>query len=217
MNSLPGISLLRKVSILTIAVSLLLTACYFYADKSIVFYFYAIDSRKYHWLHLVQQLPELLLMISPLLFLTAFILKNKNIQPHLRYFFFAVSLSVLFTTIVKSLLKYLFGRYWPETFENNNPSLLHGGVYGFHPFHVGVSYSSFPSGHTAIIFAVATCIWVIYPRLRWVAVLISLSVSLSLLVLYYHFLSDLLAGAYVGIVMSVFVTELLRKKYAYLC
>jgi membrane-associated phospholipid phosphatase len=217
MNSLPGTSLLKKVSLLTIAVSLLLTVCYFYADKSIVYYFYAIDSRQYHWIHLVQQLPELLLMVSPLLLLAAFVLKNKNTQPQLRYFFFAASVSVLFTMVMKSLLKYFSGRYWPETFENNNPSLLHGGVYGFHPFHTGVSYSSFPSGHAATIFAFATCMWISYPRLRWVAVLISFSVSLALLVLYYHFLSDLLAGAYIGIVVSVFVSELLRKKYAYLC
>jgi membrane-associated phospholipid phosphatase len=203
-------TLLKKIIILTIVTSLLIVCSYFYADKSIVYFFYSLGTRKYHWLYMVQQLPELLLMISALLLITAFILKNRNVQQRLRQFLFLVPVSIWIAAFVKSLLKYVCGRYWPETFENNNPSLLHDGMYGFHPFHAGVSYSSFPSGHAATIFAFATCIWIIYTRLRWVSVLVSLSVSLALLVLYYHFLSDLIAGAYIGILAGIFVNKLLR-------
>ena len=64
-------------------------------------------------------------------------------------------------------LAYAFGRYWPETWINDNPSLIRDGAYGFHPFHHGIAYDSFPSGHTARTLVVAAVIWIAYPRWRW--------------------------------------------------
>ena len=47
---------------------------------------------------------------------------------------FVCSLAVIFTEITKSMLKLIFGRTWPETWVDNNPSFIRDGVYGF-PLH----------------------------------------------------------------------------------
>ena len=150
--------------------------------------------------------------LSPLLLIIAFTLKNINTQVHLKSFLFITSNSILLANLVKFPLKFIFGRYWPQTFKGNNLSLLHDGAYGFNPFHWGINYSSFPSGHTATVFAFVTIVWAMYPRFRWISVIMCKMVSIALMVLYYHFVSDLLAGAYMGIVIGIIVYTLLQKK-----
>ena len=57
------------------------------------------------------------------------------------------------------------GRYWPTRWREGNPSLIGSGEYGFHPFHAGRAYESFPSGHAAVVFAVLSILWLCYPRM----------------------------------------------------
>ena len=76
------------------------------------------------------------------------------------------SISLIVAESFKNELKFIFGRTWPETWINGNPSLIHDGVYGFNFFHGGPGYASFPSGHTTAACAVASVLWICYPRLR---------------------------------------------------
>ena len=49
----------------------------------------------------------------------------------------AIAVNRVVTEEMKDVLKWVFGRTWPETWKGNNPSLIADGVYGFHPFHSG--------------------------------------------------------------------------------
>lgn len=109
------------------------------------------------------------------------------------------SLSVLVTEALKRQLKFVFGRAWPETWVNNNPSFIRNGDYQFHFMHGGDVYQSFPSGHMATACAVIAVLWVLYPKWRWIYSAVVLIVGLGLVLLNLHFLSDVLAGAFVGI------------------
>ena len=81
----------------------------------------------------------------------------------------------------------------------NNPSLIRDGVYGFNPFHeAGIAYTSFPSGHTAAICALTSVLWICYPRFWPLYLALILAVSIGLVGADYHFLSDVIAGAFVG-------------------
>jgi membrane-associated phospholipid phosphatase len=113
--------------------------------------------------------------------------------------FVLCSLSLGAATVIKGQLKYVFGRTWPETWLRNNPSLIRDGVYGFHPFHGGRAYESFPSGHTAVTFAVVSVLWICYPRFRPLFAVIGLGVAVGLVGANFHFLSDVIAGAFVGV------------------
>jgi membrane-associated phospholipid phosphatase len=108
-------------------------------------------------------------------------------------------ISVVMAEATKNQLKFVFGRTWPDTWINNNPSLIHDGVYGFNLFHGGDAYASFPSGHTTVTCALVSVLWVLYPQFRAVYALAVLAVVAGLLGANYHFLSDIIAGGFVGV------------------
>ncbi len=109
------------------------------------------------------------------------------------------SASLIVAAAIKDQLKFAFGRTWPETWVQNNPSLIRDDVFGFNPFHGGIGYASFPSGHTTVTCAVVAVLWLMYPRLRLLYAACVLVVAVGLLGADYHFLSDVIAGAFLGI------------------
>lgn len=106
--------------------------------------------------------------------------------------------SVITTETVKNGLKWIFGRPWPDSWRGNEPSFIRNGDYQFHWFNGGDLYSSFPSGHMAAAMAVLSVLWIYYPRLRPGCVAIALFVALGLVGSNFHFLGDVLAGAFLG-------------------
>jgi membrane-associated phospholipid phosphatase len=121
------------------------------------------------------------------------------------------SVSLIVARAAKDQLKILFGRTWPETWVNNNPSLIADGTFGFHLFHTGPGFESFPSGHTTAICAVAATLWIYYPRLGALYLLPVLVVSVGLIGANYHFVSDILAGSFIGTSIAIFCTALFSK------
>jgi membrane-associated phospholipid phosphatase len=118
------------------------------------------------------------------------------------------SLSLIVAELTKTQLKLFFGRTWPDTFVNDNPSFLRDGVYGFNLFHGGRGYASFPSGHTAVTCAVITVLWIYYPRWRPLYALAIVAVGIGLIGANYHFLGDVIAGGFVGISSGWMLTSL---------
>src|SRR6202035_331252 len=87
--------------------------------------------------------------LAPVLVLLAVVRMAWGPLSRLERTLFAASVSLMVAVAFEYYLKFLFGRYWPETWVDDNPSLIGDGAYGFHPFHFGTAYGSFPSGHTA--------------------------------------------------------------------
>jgi membrane-associated phospholipid phosphatase len=110
--------------------------------------------------------------------------------------------SVAVAVLVKDELKFAFGRLWPETWFRNNPSFIRDGLYGFFPFHGGSGYYSFPSGHTTLICTAMTVWWLCYPRWRPLYALAVAAVAIGLVGANFHFLSDVIAGGFVGITVG---------------
>ena len=118
------------------------------------------------------------------------------------------SLSLIVAELTKAQLKPFFGRTWPDTWINDNPSFLRDGVYGFNFFHGGRAYASFPSGHTAVACAVLAVLWIYYPRWRPLYALAALAVAVGLIGANYHFVSDVIAGGFVGVSSAWMLTSL---------
>ena len=93
---------------------------------------------------------------------------------------------------LKGWLKFIFGWTWPAY---GHPSFIFEGAYGFHPFH-------FPSGHIAAVCAIAVILWTYLPNLRALCAASVATISAALLAGDFHFLSDVIAGAFVGISLS---------------
>jgi len=108
----------------------------------------------------------------------------------------------------------VFGRYWPETWTHDNPSLIGTGTYGFHPFQRGDDIGSFPSGHACRILGFAGVWMVAMPGTRVVATMLSAPMLLSLVATNYHFVSDVIAGSVLGALIAMYAAHLARLKTA---
>jgi membrane-associated phospholipid phosphatase len=158
------------------------------------------DLQRFHLFEKLTHIPDAL---TPLAVVAVLVLGLRGMtrQPLSRFqsvlLLSGASLAVVM--ILKVQLKLAFGRPWPETWMRNNPSFIRDGAYGFHPFHGGGAYASFPSGHAAMICTVMTVLWICYPRFRPVYGLCMAAVAVGLVGANFHFLSDVIAGGFLGI------------------
>jgi membrane-associated phospholipid phosphatase len=164
----------------------------------------------------VTYFPNPLILIATITFL-AFGIRGLAGRPlsKMQTAILLCSASLIIAETIKSELKFVFGRTWPETWRQNNPSFIHDGVYGFNWFHGGDAYQSFPSGHITAICAVASVLWIYYPRLRPIYLIVTLAVLVGLVGNNYHFLSDTIAGTFVGASTGLMVTMLFARRAFY--
>jgi membrane-associated phospholipid phosphatase len=106
------------------------------------------------------------------------------------------------------------GRYWPETWTHDNPSLIGTGTYGFHPFQRGDDVGSFPSGHAARIFGFAGVWMIAMPAGRVVVTLLCAPILVSLVAMNYHFVSDVIAGSVLGAMVATYAAHFARLQVA---
>lgn len=115
--------------------------------------------------------------------------------------------SVLWTTCtVEFLLKRSFGRSGPGAWLNDR-------IYTLHPFGGRTEpLRDFPSGEAALLAAVLSILWNFYPRWRALYVFVFCAESFLLVLLNWHFVSDTLAGGFVGASIGAAVTKLWRRR-----
>ncbi len=103
------------------------------------------------------------------------------------------------------VFKLIFGRAWPD------PTYIRDHLDGFRFLHASDHWMAFPSGHALNSLAIATVIWHIVPRWRAPVMVLAIGVSASMVVCNYHWLSDVVAGAFLGVTigwMTVLLTDL---------
>lgn len=106
-----------------------------------------------------------------------------------RNLFFALLTSGVFIHIVK----FCVGRQRPHKSETFDPFV-------FHPLTTHWDFHSFASGHTQVMFTVATMFAVAFPRAKWVFFVIAAFFGFTRVIIHDHFLSDVIGGAVVGYV-----------------
>lgn len=99
--------------------------------------------------------------------------------------------------VTKLMLKYLFGRMNTRAWLENPVDR------SFHWFHGGGEYSSFPSGHMAVFTTLAVACWLFFPKHRVACLAVMIAVGFALVATDYHYLSDVIAGGYLGLVVLV--------------
>jgi membrane-associated phospholipid phosphatase len=112
----------------------------------------------------------------------------------LQFVFCAVALSSLITEV----LKYSIGRGRP--FVGGEANAFHFSHFAGNP-----AYYSFPSGHATTAFALALAVSAVWPQARAAMAVYALIIAATRLVLLAHHPSDVVAGAMVGIVGTMFV------------
>jgi membrane-associated phospholipid phosphatase len=92
----------------------------------------------------------------------------------------------------KTLLQWAFGR------SSASAWVLYGELPRFHWFHLEPRLGSFPSGHMTVFTALAAAVWLYDPRHRRFCIGFLAALGGALVLTTYHFLSDVIAGAYLG-------------------
>lgn len=193
---------LVRCSVAMAIASLLVVLCYFFVDRPVAFYVHDHQLAQYRVFKWLTYPPPWMQTWSPL-GLTLLILRRAW-GPFTRCekALFVSLISLLVADQFRYLLGELCGRYWPETWHDNNPSLIGNGTYGFHPFQFGDDIGSFPSGHSARILGFAWVWWLAIPRLRALLVLVCVPMLASLVLMNYHFVGDVVAGSVLGAVVA---------------
>lgn len=110
-----------------------------------------------------------------------------------RFLFLSIGLAALATDVLKAIV----GRARPWIWFSD-------AAYGFHPFNLASTWQSFPSGHATTAMAAALAFATLAPGWRYRLLGFGFVVALSRVVVYAHYVSDVLAGALVAsIVVSV--------------
>jgi membrane-associated phospholipid phosphatase len=176
----------------------LVSASIAFADRPVALLMHGLFHRSY-WILPLAGIGQIPLSLSGPGLVIAALAAWRGWRPSPRgWTLVSCAVAVVIATSCKDALKEVFGRTWPETWVNHNPSFIRDGVYGFFPFHGGEGWASFPSGHTAAIGAVAGVLWSRAPQLRWLWALLVALTGIGLVADTYHFLGDVIAGGYVG-------------------
>lgn len=158
------------------------------------------------------KIPEPLPLLAILLMAGLGVRSLYRPLPKLGRVLFLCSLSLIVARAVKDQVKFAFGRTWPETWTNGNPSFIQDGIFGFYPFHGGLGFESFPSGHTTAICAVISVLWICYPGYRLLYFICVACVCVGLIGASYHFISDIVAGCFLGTSVGTLAVRLMAKR-----
>lgn len=100
--------------------------------------------------------------------------------------------------LMNTLIKWIAGR-------NRPVNLFNHGLFGFDFFETVYELNSFPSGHALIPFSLATALSILFPRFGFLAFVPATAIALSRVVITVHYLSDVIAGAVIGVVCTLSV------------
>lgn len=145
------------------------------------------------------------LVVSGIIVILFYIRKSLHEKPKFSFsdfynkiknsYAFWVFCSVALASIVGLVLKFIIGRTRPMAY----------GMYGipdFLPFARDNAFHSMPSGHTFASFAGLVMIGMIWPRARWFMWTLATIIGLSRICVGKHWPSDVIFGAFIGIVAA---------------
>lgn len=206
--------LLRQSLLVLVTGGLLIAICYFFVDRPVAFWVRDQGFSRFIVLKWLTYPPPIIQTWAPAVLIGLVI--RRAFGPFRRWeqTLFAAMVSLIVAVQFKNTLKYAFGRDWPDTWIDDNPSLFRDDAYGFHPFDGSIVYGSFPSGHTARVLSLVAVYWIAYPRWRWVGVLATAAIVVGLVGMNYHFVGDTIGGGVIGGLVGTYTAHFCRLNAA---
>lgn len=187
-------------------------ACYFWVDRPVAYFVRDAGVEKTPFWKPWTYPPPTVQTWSPLLLALASLVRLRGPLPRWWNIPAVACLALIVADQFRTSIGDAAGRYWPETWFDDNPSLLGSGAYGFRWFSGGEDVGSFPSGHAARTAAFAVVFWIAAPRTRVLLLAVCSLMLGALVAMNYHFVSDVVAGAYVGGVVGAFAATWTRLR-----
>ncbi len=116
-----------------------------------------------------------------------------------------IILSISASGLINVLVKWIAGRHRPINYFSNS-------LFGFSYFNLSHEATSFPSGHAVTAFCLATAVSILFPRAGIAAFVIAILIGMSRIILASHYLSDVIAGAGIGILSAMIVKYCFDRK-----
>jgi membrane-associated phospholipid phosphatase len=201
-------------SLVAIAACIVAVAvCYYYVDRPVAFFVHDHKIARFEEFRWLTEPPPLVQLWTPLVLVLLAVRRALGPWQRWQQTLFVACVSLIVADQCRESLGDLFGRYWPETWHHNNPSLIGTGAYGFHPFQVGDDNGSFPSGHAARILGFFTVFWLALPRGRWLYAILALPMLVALVAMNYHFVGDVIAGSVLGGIVGAWALRLGHSEF----
>ncbi|MGC8810282.1 MAG: phosphatase PAP2 family protein [bacterium] len=191
---------LLMTPILLVCGSCFIVLSYFYIDIPLANYCRHLHPGVRSFFGMVTELGQSTWYLGASLFcflLFRYVYKNIFLARRILFLFVAIAGS----GIIVNIFRFLAGRYRPEM-------LFTQGAYGFEFFQIKSNALSFPSGHTTTAFALAMVLIIFWRRYWPFFVFLATLIAASRVIITAHFLSDVVAGAYLGLFSVIFL-----KKY----
>ncbi len=200
--------LLNRSVTAIIAGSLAVVFCYFFVDRTMAFFVENHGVNKIALFKWLTYPPPIVQTCSPVVI--ALIAGRRAFGPWQKWqhILFVACLSLIVADQFRYSIGDAAGRYWPETWHDDNPSLIGNGSYGFHPFHADDEEGSFPSGHAARILGFLGVYWLALPHRRWLYAIIAVPMLVALVAMNYHFVGDVIAGSVLGGIVAAWAVQL---------
>lgn len=207
-QSLSGISMNQKSITLT-----------WVAVVTVVISFLHLDAPLAIWIDLhvrshgafqiyTSNIPDMLLLsviiLSTVSWVGYFYLKGRGIQNIHRQFFLIMGTVLPLSFFLKTLLKLVFGRIETRIWLTDNS------LDGMHWFAGGDGFDGFPSGHMLVFSTLFLGLWKFYPRYRSAYLTVWLALGSALILTNYHFLSDVIAGGYLGCLLYCSINYMMQ-------
>lgn len=140
---------------------------------------------------------EYFLILGFILFLV--FLKKYSLKEKIKLGVFGLGSAFFARFVIVEIIRYLIRR--------PRPFLIHS----VHQLVQESSYS-FPSGHATFYFALATVAYILNKKLGVIFFLIAAIISVSRIVVGVHYPSDIIAGGLLGIIISIVLFLIFKKK-----
>ena len=201
-------TLLWRTLFVLVACAMAVVICYYFVDRQVALFVHRHTLNRFAELRWLTEPPPLVQSWSPIVLVLLCVRRASGPWRRWQRALFVACVSVIVADQFRQSLGDLCGRYWPETWHDNNPSLIGTGAYGFHPFQVGDDVGSFPSGHAARIVGFFCVFWIAMPRGRWLYVILTVTMLIALVGMNYHFVGDVIAGSVIGSVVGTYAALL---------
>lgn len=130
---------------------------------------------------------------------------HQSFAENLRRWALHLFFGLLGSGILVQALKALIGRQRPHKSDTLDALI-------FEPLTTDWHFHSLPSGHTQVLFSVATTAALLWPRAAFVLYSAAGLISFTRVMTLQHFISDVIAGAMVGYFGTLLVRSEVRKK-----
>ncbi len=211
---LDGKKLIGHILVLLMAALILGFFSYFWWDQSLALFFRR-DENMNLWVF-AREITDIGLGQHYFIFVALFLIYlyyyiprfRQGFDPIRSYWLKAWTWSFLAALLCAGFLlrlgKFIFGRQRPHISLDSAPNT-------FEFFNHNWDFQSFPSGHTQVLFTVATMLAILDPKRKFLWFLLAFGLSFTRVMTYSHFLSDIIAGAFIGISGSLVGLYLMNR------